>query len=594
MPHISAIELENFQSIGRRTRIELKPITLLYGPNSAGKSAVFDALQLLQVLLDPVYVDEEKATEMVDRWARRCSKDIRETTLAIEFPFEFIDQTEIWDDRNNWKTIHKTRQWPHFTDHDEDYLEGVERPLNGRTVRIELILGIHEYENISRCLLLKGTWSIGEYPVLSIDGGRPTGEFLVRKYDRDSGEYSHEVDKEQFIESHHQRWLEIYEETGLIDQGTINGIDKYKNDPLYQGEFPILIEKNKLKRLNCRVETSASPIKISVEEERSLGWRFGLSICENARDIIIYLSTMLWGPLRKGAGPVQADRRSPRPEEVLTIVDNGLRGWWSRAKMSPSSPAALLKSRSTPIDEHFQGLAESAHASLLLRTSNTDSWGSDDASKYIEKVRPKAALLDRINHHLEGSLFTEKLYRLECASTLMVPIDLNEEDPWSYYALAQPAAVRLYLREPDGNTVELNDVGSGVSYVLPVLYALCRQGLVQIQQPELHLHPALQSSIADVLIEEMHQRGFGQVLIETHSEHLLLRLLRRIRDTEKQNSLSNEHKITNRDLGVYYFDPQPGKETHVSQQLLTPLGDFYNDWPRGFFAERNMDLFDEE
>jgi predicted ATPase len=43
MTQITAIEMENFQSIERRTRIELRPITLLYGPNSAGKSTVFDA-----------------------------------------------------------------------------------------------------------------------------------------------------------------------------------------------------------------------------------------------------------------------------------------------------------------------------------------------------------------------------------------------------------------------------------------------------------------------------------------------------------------------------------------------------------------------
>mgnify|MGYP003338713161 CR=1 FL=1 len=61
MAQITAIELENFQSIERRTRIELKPITLLFGPNSAGKSAIFDALDLLRVLLDPNEFDENRA-----------------------------------------------------------------------------------------------------------------------------------------------------------------------------------------------------------------------------------------------------------------------------------------------------------------------------------------------------------------------------------------------------------------------------------------------------------------------------------------------------------------------------------------------------
>ena len=67
MLNITAIELEGFQSIERRTRIDLKPITLLYGPNSAGKSAIFDALELLRIILDPVVFDEQTAADMVNR-----------------------------------------------------------------------------------------------------------------------------------------------------------------------------------------------------------------------------------------------------------------------------------------------------------------------------------------------------------------------------------------------------------------------------------------------------------------------------------------------------------------------------------------------
>jgi len=304
---------------------------------------------------------------------------------------------------------------------------------------------------------------------------------------------------------------------------------------------------------------------------------------------------MLWGPLRKSPGLVHSDRRAPKPEEALTIVDLGLRGWWDESTFAPSSPAFLIKSNTRPLDEHYQDLAEVAHAELMLRTSTDDFWGGAHAAKHIDvdSVKSRAAVLDRVNHHLQKSLFTEKLYQLRCASTLMIPVDLREEDPWSYYALAQPAAVRLFLEDSTGSNVDLHDVGSGVPFVLPVLYSVSAQGFVGVQQPELHLHPALQSSLADVFIEEMHRDGSGQFLIETHSEHILLRLLRRIRDTEKDRCLSDDLKLTNDQIAVYYFDPQVGGGTFVSRQLVTPLGDFYNDWPRGFFSERNDDLFDQ-
>jgi hypothetical protein len=277
----------------------------------------------------------------------------------------------------------------------------------------------------------------------------------------------------------------------------------------------------------------------------------------------------------------------------LAVVDLGLRGWWSRDSFSPSSPAALLRESSKELDEHYQGLAEIVYADLLLNTANSDFWGGSHAAEHVEPVRIKAQVLQTVNHHLETSLFTEKLYKLSCAATLLVPIDLSEDDPWSYYALAQPAAVRLFLQDGVGQKVDFHDVGSGISFVLPILFAAACQGFVKVQQPELHLHPALQSSLADVFIEELNRDGSGQFLVETHSEHLLLRFLRRIRDNEKGESLSNELRLSNKDVAIYYFDPQVNSGTIVTQQLVTPLGDFYTDWPRGFFAERNRDLFDE-
>jgi predicted ATPase len=173
----------------------------------------------------------------------------------------------------------------------------------------------------------------------------------------------------------------------------------------------------------------------------------------------------------------------------------------------------------------------------------------------------------------------------------MVPIDLNEEYPSDYYSLAQPAAVRLFLEDGESRKTEFEDVGSGVPFVLSVLCAAVVGGLAKIQQPELHLHPALQSSIADVFIEEIISNSNKQFIIETHSEHLLLRLLRRIRDTENSVSTSIDLPLKPSDIAIYYFDPQVNGGTIVTRQLVTPLGDFYNDWPKGFFAERDGDLF---
>lgn len=88
--------------------------------------------------------------------------------------------------------------------------------------------------------------------------------------------------------------------------------------------------------------------------------------------------------------------------------------------------------------------------------------------------------------------------------------------------------------------VNLSDVGFGVSQVLPVLvqcFYAPEGSIILIDQPEVHLHPYAQSSLADVMIDVIESKldsGKGlkerniQLIIETHSEHFLRRLQRRI------------------------------------------------------------------
>ncbi len=554
MTKITAIEIENFQSIEQRTRIELKPITLLFGPNSAGKSSIFDALELIRILLDPLKFNAKLANNMLDRWARRKENEpVRNTFIAVEFPFDYEEFYDTWGKDSNWPENLLRAHYPTFY-WDEDFVK--DEKLKGTNVRIEMLFEVISKKYITESYLSECLISIKGIPLLKVSKQHQSKS--------ETQEFNQMTVKDFYC----NRWLYIFE--GL--------------------EFGNLVTNAPDAIL---ISTSLRPIAITKSSDANDMAADPKKLCQIAADTFFYFGTMLSKSIRNKPGTVLSDRRAPNPEEALAVVDLGLSGWWSRSSFSPSSPAALLKSMSKNLDEHYQGLAESAHAELLLRTAKSDFWGGSHAEKNIEPIRNKARILERVNHHLEKNIFTEKLYKVSCASTLMVPIDLDEDDPWSYYALAQPAAVRLFLQEGVGQKVDFQDVGSGIPFVLPILYSVACQGFVKVQQPELHLHPALQSSLADVFIEELNRVGSQQFLIETHSEHILLRLLRRIRDVEKEKNLSEEMKLSNDQIAVYYFDPQINGGTIVTQQLVTPLGDFYTEWPRGFFAERNRDLFDE-
>ncbi|MCL6741775.1 DUF3696 domain-containing protein [Sphingomonas sp. RB56-2] len=127
--------------------------------------------------------------------------------------------------------------------------------------------------------------------------------------------------------------------------------------------------------------------------------------------------------------------------------------------------------------------------------------------------------------------------------------------------------------------VMLTDVGFGVSQVLPVITLLQyvpEGSTVVLEQPEIHLHPLAQAALADVIIQAALHRNV-QVILESHSEHLLLRLQRRIA----------EEAISANDVKLYFCDAPRGVST------LTPLEiDLYGNiinWPDKFMG----DAFDE-
>jgi hypothetical protein len=143
-----------------------------------------------------------------------------------------------------------------------------------------------------------------------------------------------------------------------------------------------------------------------------------------------------------------------------------------------------------------------------------------------------------------------------------------------------------------GNPIEVSfeDVGFGLNQLLPIVAQLCvpmpENSLVSIQQPELHVHPRLQTEMADLFLEasmtEMTDAAFPpkQVVVETHSEHILLRIQRRIR----------EGKIRPEHVSVLYVHTNVDGESVVSRIRLGDNGEFLDEWPEGFFGERLMEI----
>lgn len=154
-----------------------------------------------------------------------------------------------------------------------------------------------------------------------------------------------------------------------------------------------------------------------------------------------------------------------------------------------------------------------------------------------------------------------------------------------------PIRKRAQLVDGAGLALQPQDVGVGISQVLPVVVA-AQDGaasVVCIEQPELHIHPAVQVGLGDLFIDGAVNQGLS-FLIETHSEHLILRLLRRIREAAEVTSKVIDQPLSPALIGVYCLSKRNGAVT-IDEIPLTKEGDFAKPWPQGFFDERGAELF---
>ena len=152
---------------------------------------------------------------------------------------------------------------------------------------------------------------------------------------------------------------------------------------------------------------------------------------------------------------------------------------------------------------------------------------------------------------------------------------------------------RLRLVDMATNTiVSHKDVGIGVSQVLPVLaMTLSSKGrLIAIEQPELHLHPAIQAELADVFLQSAIELN-NKLIIETHSEDFVLRILRRIRESaEFEGQNPPPMSVRPDQVCVIYVQPTENG-SRILEIPFTRDGKFDTGWPDGFFGERFEELF---
>ncbi|WVN42333.1 AAA family ATPase [beta proteobacterium MWH-UniP1] len=243
-----------------------------------------------------------------------------------------------------------------------------------------------------------------------------------------------------------------------------------------------------------------------------------------------------------------------------------------------------------------------------------------NVARLSDPSRPKSRVLTQINEWLGGKAFLDSGYQIKVDLKTCIPftdttlknsglIDIKDvfeirENKVSNEEHQQLDIVqlkknveflaRIFLVDLSGRELRFSEVGTGFSQILPILTFLGISNNYVIRQPEVHLHPKLQSRVADCIVNcvanDRKSKYSGNIIIETHSEHLILRLLRRIRNSHKDELLHTSLTLYPDELSLIYIRPM-GDRSQVFLVRVNSAGEFIDGWPEGFFDERDEDLW---
>lgn len=552
---ITKITLENFKGISDRTEVELKPITVLFGANSAGKSTLLQAMLYLRELLERRNADADQlqaSGASIDLGGFQQFVNEHDLSKGVKIGVS----VEVSDD--GLPTI-PVMEMSSFSDgKNQAFLES---GISGiKSVSVEVTV---RWDAKSKCPFISSYMvGVNEAPFAKIVAESTLQCYLIQCVP------DHPC-LTRFFQTEAEQDEPPPECLSINDylNGASLGDEEFSDLPLFRVPVDQVSPVPDMDSLLFASDVSSSRIQPdpdSSDFEELQGFalsQFILSqlIVGSGRVVLEELKKIRYvGPLRKVPARNFELLRSPREDRW----SDGLAAW-----------DALHKSAAMPDGN-----------GLVMKTSE---WLGDrlelgyslSSRKYFEVEQDGLAHLGlmQLSESALDEEIEEKIRRI-----------LSDVE-------ASPTRTALTLYDANADTmVAPCDIGVGVSQVIPVVVGSLRQGerTVVIEQPELHLHPAVQARLGDLFINGALDEAENRFILESHSEHLMLRLLRRIRETAEQDEEYPDYlaKLTPEHVSVYYVQASNGK-TEMVPLRISEDGDFLDRWPNGFFDEREAELF---
>ena len=468
---ISGVHLTNFRSFSNATKIPLRPITLLYGQNSAGKSSIIKALLLLQQSLS----------------ARRGSGD---NPSLLTFSGDSVDLGSF----EATVSAHE-----------------ISRKMN---IGVEVAVADPQSEWRGACAVAWSTQGTGDHRSLGV---RIEIDGEVLDFDRHPSR---------------ARWL-------------------------------------------LKAESIAGFLKLVTEEQ---------NLFSSESDMLSNLSGNL------GYLPTFAGERFPTKLQSQLVLSSLRRQWATPEGIGRTSHSVNDETRPTrednPLVHAWEDLCSRYWNPTRFQLSRLVHIGPlRQEPKRFDRYSPTDGTeVGSVGEHMLSLLHEQPhlVARVNSYLSLMeMPYYIKVVSLGSVETVGQLLYLVLVNRKT-GLELSSSDVGVGYSQVLPLLTqsVLARNQLVCVEQPELHLHPAMQARLGELFVAEAAGGAQTQFLIETHSESLMLRILRKIR----------EGMISTEDVQVIYVDQAPDGSSVIHDLAIDERGNFLSPWPHGFFDERLDEL----
>ena len=636
---ITQVSLTNFRSFKDTQIIDLAPVTLMFGPNSAGKSSIFSALFYIQQILDkkqcdPMYIDALNK-KYVGGFKNLVHKRDLDSTIKIKIKYELGAEP--------------SRSYTYLYPLIEKDLDiKLESPVKkALSISTEFEIAWSKINN--KAYIKSYTVEFDDSKIAkieSVEGSQAYITFLnyihplLLPANHDEWLRTQEASKAKL---HYYNQLEVYgndvydppEDDGrnIFEKLGITSIIDFKFEETSEGKVPVIdIDGSK-------AETNFHEIfgDIPYDEEK-----YKLYILETITNILksinlcsddVYVSTLHelinsseWE--KDKYIKIQAHHEYDflhNPIEVFDVKDIGALPPLGRklfnsldlddVKKSEIVSELLSDVLVAPLDNLLAILKKSisigpirkiidANYQPLPYIEQKDWFDGSAAWSYLEKanldtlkkIHTWMSDEDKLNlgygialKEVHSTIRTLDINKSESKDSKSKEIEIKEH---TKFDLTKPVTEQKYhytiIDKFNQIPVTPSEVGTGVSQLMPLIIAAVSQegGIVACEQPELHLHPRIQVAIADLLTQNIDKVNY---LVETHSEHLILRLLKRIRQHTDNELPEGLDFIKKNDVAIIYLEPT--KEGVIANKIgITEDGEFTDNWPHGFFSERRQEL----